>query len=106
MINARKEFLDVAFQYPAGFRVVLAYNVRKRTKPIQGFMRTLAIPTRKRICNKRSVEKWIKLAVDCVVKQSVPNSCFVNVPRFGVADPKRLIFTVLVYAIGKVSMER
>jgi len=46
LINAGKEFLDVAFQHPASASVVLAHDLAKLLKAVQGFMRPFVDPAR------------------------------------------------------------
>lgn len=105
MVYVIKKLSDVAFEYPAGFGVVLADFVGEWAKSIQSIMGSFVVAAGKRIRNESSVKERIQYSVNGVMKQSVSDRCFVDVPWFGVVDSECLIATMLVGVIFKVLMK-
>lgn len=66
VVNARKEFSDIALQDKAGSRVIFARLVRKRTKAIHRAVRTFPQTARKGIRNEFSIKEWVQNAVNRV----------------------------------------
>ena len=106
MINIREKFPDVAFQNPAGARVVSTNLIRERAKSVDRSVRPFIISARIRISDKCLFKKWIKNSVNRVMQQPVANARFVNIPRFGIVDLERLITAVLVSIIGKIAVKQ
>ena len=105
MVYARKEFLYVAFQNPAGFRVIAACFICKRSESRKRFMRAFSDSARKRIGDEFPVEIWIEYTVYGVVQETVANTCFVNVSWLRVGDVEFLISAVAVGTISKVAVQ-
>ena len=69
-------------------------------------MRTLALSARKRIKNKFIIKIQIQNPVNCMVKQPVPDSCFMNIARFWVIYFESIIWAMFIRFFGKLAMER
>lgn len=96
MVNAGKKLFDVAFEHPASAGVILAHLVSKAAKTVKRFVRPLAQTARERVGNKGLVVKGVKNAIDGAVEQAVAESCFVDLARLGVIDPKMDVAAVTV----------
>lgn len=105
MINARKELPDVAFEDPAGSRIVPAHFVSKLPKPIQSPMRPLPDAAGVGIGDERPVKEGIEDSVDSVVQQPVADARLMDAPGFGVMDGKGLIAAVAVGTMAEVAMQ-
>jgi len=106
VVNAGKEFFNIAFQYPAGFGVVFADFKGNRTKPIQRFVSSFANSAGKRIGDKDFIKKRVKFAVNGVMNQPVPHARFVDISRLGVGNIKGLIAAVFIGMMNQVLMQR
>ena len=106
MINVRKELFDVAFQNPAGSRVVLARLAGEQPKAVQRSVRALPNPARKRIGDKRLLEKGVQYAGGGVMQKAVAHRCFVNIPRLGIGDVERMIAAVTIRTAEDIGAKR
>lgn len=86
MINAVKEFSDIAFQYPASFGVVTAHPVNEITEAVERFMGSFVQPARIRISHKRLIEERVKLTINSVVNQTITNAGLVDMTALGISD--------------------
>lgn len=105
LINAREELLDIHLQDPAGARVIPAHLPRKGSKRAQGLMGSFATLAGKGGDNELLLEEGIKHAVDRVVKNPVPDTRFMNAPRFRICNRKRLVWPVPIGEGGEIVME-
>jgi hypothetical protein len=69
-------------------------------------MCAFVVLARIRIGNKCLGKKWQQLPMDCMMQQSVPNACLVNVARFRIGNFERLVCGVLVCFGGKIAVQR
>lgn len=91
MIDVIKKLSNVAFQYPAGFCVIVADFIRKRVKPVDCAMRPFINPIRIRIGDKAPVEEWTENPMYCVMEQAIANACFMYPPWFRIKNAKGII---------------
>jgi len=106
MIDVCEEFSDIALQNPDCPRVIPRNFAGVVAEAIYRSVRAFDAPTRVRIENELGIEVRIQNPIYGVVQQPVPNGRFVNVARFGIIDPERLIGPVTVRLIEKVAMQR
>jgi len=53
----------------------------------------------KRVRNEFLIKKWIENLVDCMMKQSIANPGFMNMPRLWIRDIESVITAMLISAI-------
>lgn len=94
MIHRLKKLFDVALQYKAGQSAVPAYFPQHCSQPIYAPMRSLFISAGIRIIDERLFKNGIQRGKNRAVKNSVPDTRFVNVALFGVSDVEAGIWTV------------
>ena len=99
MINARKEFTDVALENPTLPCAIFTHDAMEFPKAINGSMRPLPISARKRIRNKCPVEKGVEHAVNGMMEKPIPHAGLVDVPRLWVGDIKCAVSAVAVRSI-------
>ena len=105
MINVCEELADVALEHPAGARIIFAYDISKRPKTIHRSMRPLVVAAGKRIGYECPIEEWIELAINCVVDETVPHACLVNVARLGIGYFECLIAAVTIRPIYQIGVK-
>ena len=96
MVNIGEKLSDIAFQNPAGSRIVFADNVSKFAESVDRLMRPLVQSAGIRIGDKSSIKKRVKDSVNGVVEQPVPDGGFMDIPRLRVGYIERLISAVAV----------
>jgi hypothetical protein len=106
VIDVGEEFSDVAFQNPDRVRVVLRDFESLVAETIYGSVCAFDASTRVRVKNKFWIEVRIQDSVNGVMQKPIPDGRFVNVARFWIIDPERLIGPVTVRLIEKVAMQR
>jgi hypothetical protein len=68
-------------------------------------MRPLIIPARKRIAGKGSVKKQIQYSIDCVMKQSVSDTGFMDISRLRVVNSEIFVAAVFVSEAFQLSVK-
>src|SRR3989344_2911805 len=104
MVHRIKEFPHIALQNIAGSRVILAFFPEHRAKCIYSLMRSLANTTRIRIGNERWFKSRIENFENSVMENSIPDSCFMNMPALWVGDKKALIMAMFIIFISQTPM--
>ena len=105
LINRSEEFLDVAFQDPAGARVVARDLVGKLPEAVHRPMRAFSLSARVRVGDKCSVEEWIELPVDRVMDETVTYRRLVDVTRLGIGDLEVMVGAVLVRSVLQFTVQ-
>lgn len=83
----------------------MASSVRYLTKTIERRMCTLALPTRKGICDEGAVKEWVQQPVQRVMEQPVTDAGLVDIPRLGIVDGKSIVATVAVGTVQQVTAQ-
>jgi hypothetical protein len=105
VIDVGEEFSDVAFQNPDRVRVVLRDFESLVAETIYGSVCAFDASTRVRVENKFWIEVRIQDSVNGVMQKPIPDGRFVNVARFWIVDPKRLIRPVLICFVRELLVQ-
>ena len=106
MINAGKEFSNVAFQHPARVSIVSTYFSEIGTETVTSTVGSLPQATGIRVRNEGGIEKWIQFTINRVAEEAVTDVGFVNIPLLGVTDPEVLISAVNICVALQILMQR
>ena len=106
MVNIIKIFFNVEFQSKTRCRKIGTNLADILDYPTESFMSAFFITARITIKNKALIKYRLKMTTDGVMKQSVPNACFMDNSRFGVINVKLLITCVFVAEVAKIVMKQ
>ncbi len=105
VVDALKEFLDVAFKNVARAVVVPARLAQHFLDRFYSSVRPSTQPARKRGRNKSWIENQIQNSEYGVMQNPIANRGLMNVARFRVANPKTSVGTVAISLPSQFSME-
>lgn len=105
LVDIFEKLLDIAFQDPAGFRVVCACFPSKLLKSFERFVRPLLLPARERVRDEHGVEERIEHAIDSRVEHPVSYARFMYLPGFGIGHAEGMVAAVAVSPGEKVIAE-
>ena len=91
MVNTREELPDIALQNPAGSLIIPAGFPDKSPESIYSFVSSLVETTGIRVGDEQPVKERVKNPVNSVMEQTVADTGFVDVTRFGVVYFERLV---------------
>lgn len=105
MVYRGKELPYVAFEHPNRARVIMRYLIGKGAKAIYRLVPAFISSARVRVGNESPIKKWVELAVERVMQQTVSHARLMYVPWLWVGNVERLIRRMFVCFGSKVSME-
>lgn len=105
MINRIEKLFNITLQPKTVLGVVLTHNSAHLLNTFDTSMRTLTNSTRKRVGNKGWFKQWREYTNNRVMKYSVSNSRFMDMPLFWVSDVKTAVRSMLVRFVLKFPMQ-
>jgi len=105
MINAIKELLYITFQHIAGSGVILRYFPHHLIKCHNSPMRSVPNATGKRVWNERRLKDRVQNFKDCMMKNAISHSCFMNMPYLRITNVKSFIGSMPIRLTFQIPME-